>query len=389
MLKIRPLPKLGLKTGINYQVNEFANAHIFETDCAGKPVLIYEIKEIELKRNEKLLLEEIKSALIDVLNLDMGRGSAEGKQYIEKALRYVLSEYGIKIDEQVYNKLNYYCYAQLIGYNEIQPLFDDLFVKGIVYSKGLVFVNHSKYGLIRANIKLSQNTLKRIKERAGLKASDFEIEERKEEMIIRTKDRTALLPINMKISVEIAAYLWHKIENGTCIGFAAGNLAGRKEALDMLFSLSYFVPSKKRIALINCFSARENTIIYMDEKARHEEDMQKQIVEDILLEKPDYVFADFYGMEFSKIKGIAYISEQGKGMRAGVACFFDKGLIKLDENKRNVFERTRRGYKLNTKGFAIEELRAITKKGKWLNIIKGKSISKHAFLKAIETYYKE
>lgn len=401
-IKLFPLPKLTKNLDITYPINCQVQARIHQFLKDGKLTLLYEIKEPVLTAGERLLLAEIKDALIDLLDIDIAeeraeesldRGSGRGREYLRKALMYVLTEYGRHINESTFSKLFYFCYNSLIGYGNLQPLFDDFFVKEIILADNIVFVRHRVYGVIRTTAGISEEILSKIKMRSSLHLAGIDITMKKKGFVVKTEDRCPPLPTELTriAPIDIFAYLWHKIEAGASITFDVHRAPSKRDALLMLSSLSYFIPSTKKICLINFYRGGRNIIAYIKDETIQIPGRAikgtEEIVKDVLAEKPDCLFADFYEEGFSKIKLKACVSQSEIG-EGGAVCIFGKnkgGIVEIGENKKKVFEHTKTGYKFYSRHFSIDDIRAVAGKTRWLR--SNKLLGREQFEKAINSYY--
>ncbi|MEM1782376.1 MAG: type II/IV secretion system ATPase subunit, partial [Nanopusillaceae archaeon] len=183
----------------------------------------------------------------------------------------------IKLNEREILKIYYYLWRDLIGLEKIEPLFHDIFIEDISCDgyDSYVFVNHSKFGILKTNIIFSKEELDglilKIAQKTGkiISFSDpildatlpdgsrvnatysKEITTRGPTFTIRKFKKTILtitdlIKSNM-MSTEIAGYLWWAIENNANILIAGGTSSGKTTLLNVL---SLFIPPRSKIISI-------------------------------------------------------------------------------------------------------------------------------------------
>ncbi|MEM4841516.1 MAG: type II/IV secretion system ATPase subunit, partial [Nanopusillaceae archaeon] len=271
------LPKEKEKINITYVlIPNFAYAHIYY-DLLSEDI-IYNVLEPELSKKEEELIKNIKSNIIDSFYFDPDKFLNINKELaILKELVSYLNRNKIKLNEKEILKIYYYLWRDLIGLEKIEPLFHDIFIEDISCDgyDSYVFVNHSKFGILKTNIMFSKeeldNLILKIAQKTGKLISYFdpildatlpdgsrvnatyskEITTRGPTFTIR-KFRKSLLTITDLIrlntmSIEIAAYLWWTIENNANILVAGGTSSGKTTLLNIL---SLFIPPRSKIISI-------------------------------------------------------------------------------------------------------------------------------------------
>ncbi|MEM5880134.1 MAG: type II/IV secretion system ATPase subunit [Candidatus Aenigmatarchaeota archaeon] len=271
------LPKEKEKINITYVlIPNFAYAHIYY-DLLSEDI-IYNVLEPELSKKEEELIKNIKSNIIDSFYSDPDKFLNINKELaILKELVSYLNRNKIKLNEKEILKIYYYLWRDLIGLEKIEPLFHDIFIEDISCDgyDSYVFVNHSKFGILKTNIMFSKeeldNLILKIAQKTGKLISYFdpildatlpdgsrvnatyskEITTRGPTFTIR-KFRKSLLTITDLIrlntmSIEIAAYLWWTIENNANILVAGGTSSGKTTLLNIL---SLFIPPRSKIISI-------------------------------------------------------------------------------------------------------------------------------------------
>ena len=134
------------KINIYYNlIGKFAYAHIYYDILSDE--LIYEVLEPELSKEENLILNKIKDAIIKDIYLDP-------ESYLNKEPKYVLlyklveilKKWKIKLPKEEITKFYYYLWRDTLGLEKIEPLFHDPFIEDIScdgYDLP-VYIHHSK-----------------------------------------------------------------------------------------------------------------------------------------------------------------------------------------------------------------------------------------------------
>jgi len=258
-------------------IPHFAYAHIYYDPLSDD--LLYEVLEPELSYKEIELLPKIKSYILDFLYSNPDEFMERSKEYIIlKVLVEYINKNKIKIDSKDdILKIYYYLWRDLIGLERIEPLFYDPFIEDISCDgyNTYVFVNHSKFGILRTNIIFSEKELDdlilKIAQKTGRNISyseplldatlpdgsrvnatySREITTRGPTFTIRKFKRDLLtitdLIYNNTLSIEIASYLWWAVENRANILIAGGTSSGKTTLLN---NLSLFIPPNAKIVSI-------------------------------------------------------------------------------------------------------------------------------------------
>ncbi|MEM4772943.1 MAG: hypothetical protein QW648_02960, partial [Nanoarchaeales archaeon] len=149
------------KINITYVlIPNFAYAHIYYDLLSGD--LIYNILEPELSKKEDELIKTVKTHIIDSLYFDPDKFINNNRELsILRELVDFINRKKIKLNEREILKIYYYLWRDLIGLEKIEPLFHDIFIEDISCDgyDSYVFVNHSKFGILKTNIIFSKEEL--------------------------------------------------------------------------------------------------------------------------------------------------------------------------------------------------------------------------------------
>ncbi len=281
-LHIIELPSLEdpRKLNVTYPLIEpFAYAHIHWNN--ESKTLIYEVMEPKLTEKEKNYLEEISSAIVDLIEAKISDLEKMGKsplEYVIELAQKVIEEFGIKLSQVEYLKIMYYIYRDFVGLNEIEPIMQDPNIEDISCDGvGVpIFVVHRKYGSLRTNIvfqseeklrefivKLAQRcgryvsyaepildaTLPDGSRVAATMASD--VATRGPTFTIRKFGEKPFSPIEQielgTASAEMMAYFWYAIEHRASILIIGGTATGKTSLLN---SLAMFIRPEAKIVSI-------------------------------------------------------------------------------------------------------------------------------------------
>ncbi len=242
--------------------------------------LVYFVLEPRLNNTEKQALELIEEGLKEVLNIGFSKFKDMKKalEYLENNVQFVMSELGIDLPEESYNKIMYYIFRDFIGLGPIEPLMHDPFIEDIECS-GVnipVFVVHRIFGNLRTNIIFKdeeelRKLIEKMAQRAGRYVSYAEpildatlpdgsrvnatytsdITTRGPTFTIRKFRKEPLTPVDLILNgtatPEIFAYFWLAIEYKRNILIIGPTAAGKTTFLNAILM---FVPPTARIVTI-------------------------------------------------------------------------------------------------------------------------------------------
>ncbi|MDP4012168.1 MAG: type II/IV secretion system ATPase subunit [Candidatus Nanoarchaeia archaeon] len=279
--EIPTLPDLKDKTQLNVTyplIAPYVNAHIYWDQQLNE--LVYSVEEPVLDPREKRILGLAEEGVRELINLSFINMKTPQivVEYLEKNLKIILTELGIKITRDTFVKLMYYIYRDFVGLNELEPLMRDFFIED-VECNGIntpIYVVHRRYSNLRTNLifpevkkltsfveKLAQKSGKYISYASPLLDGSLpdgsrvnatysqEISARGPTFTIRKFTREPWSPVQLMqfgtLSPELLAYLWILIENESNLMVIGGTGAGKTTLLNVL---AFFIPPAARIVSI-------------------------------------------------------------------------------------------------------------------------------------------
>jgi len=275
------LEKIKDKTKINVRyalVSPFSYAHI-HWDAKISEV-VYDIEEPILTQSENKVKEEIKTAMINMINFDSLSENDEKKliDYIDRVYRMLLIELGIEISYESFRKIFYYLVRDFVGFNETDPLLRDYFVEDLECNGAgtPVYVVHRTYRNLKTNLtfndieKLS-SFVEKLAQRSGRYISyanpilDSSLPDGSRVNATYTKDITSKGPtftirkftktpwtppqlLEFKtLSPEMLAYLWMLVQYRMNVLIAGGTASGKTTLLN---AFAFFIPPEARVVSI-------------------------------------------------------------------------------------------------------------------------------------------
>ncbi len=242
--------------------------------------LRYTVKEPELSEDEKKTLNKISDSLIDLIEVGLTSIKASGKatEYLEKQIKKVLKELGMKLNPGQYTRIMYYIYRNFVGLNEIEPLLQDPNIEDIGCD-GLeipIYIVHRRYGSIKSNVIFSKledlrEFVVKLSERCGRYVSYAEpildgtlpdgsrvnatlagdVATRGPTFSIRKFTEKPFSPVDQidlkTVSPLTMAYFWYIIESGVSLVVAGGVATGKTSFLN---TVSMFIPPESKIVSI-------------------------------------------------------------------------------------------------------------------------------------------
>src|SRR3989344_2510930 len=155
--QIPALPRFPDKTMIDVRymlISPYVSVHIYWNKAISE--VVYELEEPLLNDAEKQYLEKIENGMKEMVNVNMLVEKSPDAiiNYIDKTTKLLITELGMKINQNSYRKMFYYLYRDFIGLNEIEPVLRDYFVEDIE-SNGIntpLYIIHRVYRNLRTNI---------------------------------------------------------------------------------------------------------------------------------------------------------------------------------------------------------------------------------------------
>ena len=117
---------------------------------------VYEIIEPTMKEDEERQLKEIKTFLMEEIDVNLKEIDTKEKaeNYLKDKTRAIIKKYRIKIPPEAVDKLTYYMIRDFIGYGKIDPLMKDRLIEDIS-ADGVnipIYVWHRLYESLPTNI---------------------------------------------------------------------------------------------------------------------------------------------------------------------------------------------------------------------------------------------
>ena len=124
--------------------------------------MIYELIEPTLLEQEKKLLKEVKSILVEEIDVNLNdietRELAE--EYLKTKIYEIIKDYRINIDKDSIDKFMYYIIRDFLGYGKIDPLMKDKLIEDIS-ADGVnipIYIWHRDYESLPTNIRFSNTS---------------------------------------------------------------------------------------------------------------------------------------------------------------------------------------------------------------------------------------
>jgi flagellar protein FlaI len=242
--------------------------------------IMYEIIEPTLQEDEEERLKEIKTFLMEEVDVNLKEIETKEKaeNYLKEKIKEIIKRYRIRTPSEAVDKLVYYVIRDFIGYGKIDALMKDHLIEDIS-ADGVnipIYVWHRMYESLPTNIIFEDETelnsfiirLAYLAEKNISIASPIldaslpdgsrvqltygsEVTRRGSTFTIR---RFRVDPLTISdliafntLSSEMAAYLWYIIENRASIVVAGGVAAGKTT---MLNCLSMFIKPEMKIVSV-------------------------------------------------------------------------------------------------------------------------------------------
>jgi flagellar protein FlaI len=279
--KIPSLPKFEDKTKIDVRyllIAPYVSCHIYWNP--GISELVYEIEEPLLTDKEKDALKKIEEGMRELINVNLliEKDLDALLTYLDKTALLIITELGIKLEKEQYDKIFYYLYRDFIGLNEIEPLLKDYFIEDIECNgiEGPVYIIHRIYRNMRTSLSYKDmdyigRFVEKLAQRCGRYVSyatplldgtlpdgsrvnatyTTEITSRGPTFTIRKFTKIPWTPIQLlsfnTLSPEMLAYFWILIQYKSNILITGGTASGKTS---MLNALAFFIPPEARVVSI-------------------------------------------------------------------------------------------------------------------------------------------
>ncbi len=279
--QIPPIPRGVNKTKVNVRymlIEPYADAHIFWNEKIKE--FVYDLEEPVLDEADKVNLEKIEEAMIEMLNVSIIADEDKNEliEHMDKSARLVISEIGLKVSEENYSKIFYYIYRDFAGLNEIEALMNDRFIEDIECNGvgEALYVVHSIYRNLKTNIKfdsveklagfvekLAQKTGRYISYASPLLDGTLpdgsrvnatytkDVTSKGPTFTIRKFSKIPWTPIQLlslgTLSPEMLAYFWLLMEYKMNVLLAGETSSGKTT---MLNAIAFFIPPEARVVSI-------------------------------------------------------------------------------------------------------------------------------------------
>ncbi|MCK4424105.1 type II/IV secretion system ATPase subunit [Candidatus Bathyarchaeota archaeon] len=242
--------------------------------------IMYEIMEPTLQKDEKERLKEIKTFLMEEVDVNLKEIETKEKaeNYLKEKTKEIIKKYRIKVPPKAVDKLTYYITRDFTGYGRIDSLMKDHLIEDIS-ADGVnipIYVWHRIYESLPTNIIFNDEAelnsfIIRLAYLAGKNISiaspilDASLPDGSRIQLTYGKEVTRrgstftirrfkvdpltisdLIALNT-VSSEMAAYLWYIIENRASVLVAGGVAAGKTT---MLNCLSMFIKPEMKIVSV-------------------------------------------------------------------------------------------------------------------------------------------
>lgn len=240
----------------------------------------YSVVEAPLNTQEENQLKIITDNITESLDIDFSKlqNAKESSDYLRKKMMNVVREFGIKMDEKVFDKLFYHVKRDFIGFGKIEPLLNDPRIEDISCDglKIPIYIWHQTHETIATNIKFSTDDeldsfIIKVAQRSGrhisvanplLDASlpdgsrvqltfGREVTRHGSTFTIR-KFRSDPMTVthliqNNTLDEDLAAFYWYIIEHGKSVLVAGGTASGKTTLLN---ALAMFIREGQKIVSI-------------------------------------------------------------------------------------------------------------------------------------------
>ena len=279
--EIPQVKKVADKTQIDVRyslIAPFASVHIHWDQKISE--VLYEIEEPILNDQEKFYLDQIRSAMRDVINFDVvvEKNIQALIDYIDNVFRVLLIELGINVNYESFRKIFYYLTRDFIGLNEIEPMFRDYFIEDIECNgaNSPIYIIHRVFRNMRTNVQFNDmdyltNFVEKLAQRTGKYISyatpildgtlpdgsrinatyTTDITSKGPTFTIRKFTKTPWTPIQLisfgTLSPEMLAYLWILVQYRMNILITGGTASGKTTLLN---ALAFFISPEARVVSI-------------------------------------------------------------------------------------------------------------------------------------------
>ncbi len=279
-----PLVDLGAPKDVSYKVIETypvnaPYAYIRIIDEPATHEYRYQVLEPRLSRSEQKLFKDMRTKLIEALDVDLRVFEEQGALlYLKNSTNKILKDYRIELGSVSKEKIMYYLIREFLNYGKIDPIMRDPGIEDISCDgPGTpIFVYHKKYESIETNvifeeeddldsfiIKLAQICGRHISIADPLLDGTLpdgsrvqltlgkEITTKGSTFTVRKFRESPFTPPDLiefhTFPVGAIAHLWLAVEHSKSIIFAGGTASGKTSTLN---AIALFIPPEMKIVSI-------------------------------------------------------------------------------------------------------------------------------------------
>ncbi|MHA2297132.1 MAG: type II/IV secretion system ATPase subunit [Candidatus Hodarchaeales archaeon] len=279
------MSRYSIEKDIGGMVNEsygliipFAYA-LIQTDPKTRSVR-YSVVEAPLNTQEEDWLNIIKDNMTESLDIDFNKltNSEEASDYLRKNMINIVKEFGLKLEEKIFEKLFYHVTRDFIGFGKVEPLLNDAKIEDISCDgvKVPIYIWHKTHESISTNIKFDTDDeldsfVIKVAQRSGrhisvadplLDASlpdgsrvqltfGNEVTRRGSTFTIRKFRSDPMTVVHLiqynTLDEDQAAYYWYTMEHGKSVLVAGGTASGKTTLLN---ALAMFIREGQKIVSI-------------------------------------------------------------------------------------------------------------------------------------------
>ena len=280
-VRVPPIQRVADKTKLNLRymlIAPFVSAHIYWNEKTGE--MLYELEEPVLKEEDKANLENIEKAMQETVNVTLvSEKTPEALiDYIDKSARLIVSELGLKIEEESYDRIFYYLYRDFVGLNEIEAFMHDYFIEDIECN-GInepIYVIHRVFRNLKTNMKFDTveklaSFVEKLAQKCGRYISyasplldgslpdgsrvnatyTIDVTSKGPTFTIRKFTKTPWTPVQLlglrTLSPEMLAYFWILLQYKSNLMITGGTASGKTTLLN---AIAFFIPPEARVVSI-------------------------------------------------------------------------------------------------------------------------------------------
>ncbi|MCR4284775.1 MAG: type II/IV secretion system ATPase subunit [archaeon] len=275
-----PRPEDKTKINLRYMViDPYVSIHIYWDEKSRE--VIYEVEEPLLSEGDKANLKRISDAMREVVNINMmeeEKTQENSLDYIEKTAKLIISELGLSIEQETFDKMFYYLYRNFIGLNEIEAMIHDYYIEDIECN-GVgepIYLAHRVFRNIKTTVKFHDlDTLSSFVEKLAQKSGKHisysspildgslpdgsrvnatyttDISSKGPTFTIRKFTKVPWTPVQLlgfhELSPEMLAYFWIILQYQSNLMIVGGTGSGKTTLLN---AIAFFIPQENRVVSI-------------------------------------------------------------------------------------------------------------------------------------------